>query len=85
MAENFLETGTVNYNFEKYSYDSVLAELNFDIEQNNNKIVHIKEMAEVADDEKTRLNLEQEYKECLQIRHSLSEGMALLNFLLYMP
>lgn len=78
MAENFLETGTVNYNFEKYSYDSVLAELNFDIEQNNNKIVHIKEMAEAADDEKTRLNLEQEYKECLQTRHSLSEGMALL-------
>ena len=78
MAENFLETGTVNYNFKDYSYENVLAELTADMEKTNTRMIHIREMAESTQDEKIRLKLEQEYKDCLQTKNSVSEGLALL-------
>ena len=78
MSGNFLETGTVNHSFSGYSYESVLAELNADMENVNKKIAHLRQMAETAADEETKLMLEKEYRENLLILQNITQGQELL-------
>ncbi len=78
MADNFLETGTVNHNFSGYGYDRVLAELNSDMRENDTKINHLRQMAENADDDAIKLKLEDEYRAALEIRQSLIDGLELI-------
>ena len=58
MASNFLETGTLNHNFREYSFENVLAELNADMEENNKKITHLRQMAQSVTDKETKIKLE---------------------------
>ena len=78
MASNFLETGTLNHNFREYSFENVLAELNADMEENNKKITHLRQMAQSVTDKETKIKLEAEYQECLDTQARLTDGMILI-------
>ena len=78
MASNFLETATVNHNFREYGYEKVLAELNADMEENNRKIAHLHQMAQSVSDTPTKVQLEAEYKQCLDMKASLTDGLTLI-------
>ena len=77
MSGNFLETGTVNHNFETYSYENVLAELESETEENAKKITHFSQMLEDADDDDKQL-LKEQYEHSLKEKEVLSASLSLL-------